>query len=132
MHTKLITRTAPEMLDTLLERLMRAFAGSPLDVVEGKVMTVGPPPYRRLDCDGRALAYVRRRARKGAVRIDVSGLWQAERPSRIRIPTSNGVATLLVRDSHDLDEAIAFLCDTVERTRRNHRVPSPPRKIFRF
>src|SRR5688572_6542639 len=42
---------------------------------EGEVMTLGPAPYRRLDCDRRALAYVRPRPRKGFVRVDVSGLW---------------------------------------------------------
>lgn len=107
-----------ETLNTMTDALFARLTSSGLGITEGKVMTAGPPPYRRLDCDGRALAYVRRRARKGAVRIDVSGLWNAERPSRIRIPTSNGIATLLVRDAHDLDEAIAFLSDTVERTRR--------------
>jgi hypothetical protein len=44
-------------------------------VSEGIVMTEGPPAYRRLDADKRALAYVRVRSRRVAVRVDVSGLW---------------------------------------------------------
>lgn len=113
----------PEVLHLLLENFIRSLVTSPLDVSEGRVMTIGPPPYRRLDCDGRALAYIRRRARKKAVRIDVSGLWKAERPSRLRIPTASGSATLLVRSADDLEEAIEFLHDTIERTRRTqHRV----------
>lgn len=120
-----------EPLQTLLEALIREITADNLDVTEGRVMTIGPPPYRRLDCDGRALAYVRRRTRKKAVRVDVSGLWAAERPSRIRVPTASGSATLMVRCADDLDEALAFLRDTVERTRRNQeRLHSAP--AFRF
>jgi hypothetical protein len=115
--------TPPEILHILLENFIRSLVTSPLEVSEGRVMTIGPPPYRRLDCDGRALAYIRRRARKKAVRIDVSGLWKAERSSRLRIPTASGSATLLVRSADDLEEAVEFLHDTIERTRRTqHRV----------
>ncbi len=111
--------TTTEPLQNLLDALILEITRDPLDVTEGRVMTVGPPPYRRLDCDGRALAYVRRRSRKQAVRIDISGLWAAERPSRLRVPTASGAATLMVRCADDLDEALAYLRDTIERTRRN-------------
>lgn len=124
---------SPELLQNLLEVIIREITTDGLQVTEGRVMTVGPPPYRRLDCDGRALAYLRRRSRKRAVRIDVSGLWAAERPSRIRIPTSSGSATLMVRTADDLEEAISFLRDTVERTRRSQDLPgSPVPPGFRF
>jgi hypothetical protein len=58
-------------------------------VREGTVMTEGPPPYRRLDCDGRALAYVRTRPRKKAVRVDVSSLWAPGNPEPIPIAVPN-------------------------------------------
>lgn len=64
-------------LDALMEALIQAVLDAGLDaglgITEGRVATVGPPPYRRLDCDGRALAYMRIRARAGAVRIDLGG-----------------------------------------------------------
>jgi hypothetical protein len=82
---------------------------------------VGPPPYRRLDCDGRALAYVRARPRKHAVRIDISGLWVPVAAPRIRVASSSGSATLLVRDVDELEEAVRVLCETVERTRNVSR-----------
>lgn len=91
-------------------------------VSEGKVMTVGPAPYRRLDCDGRALAYVRARPRKNAVRVDISGLWVPERTSPIREATATGAATLFIRSAADLEEALRFLVQTVQHTRRLHQV----------
>ncbi|MCK6551771.1 hypothetical protein L6R52_38410 [Myxococcota bacterium] len=94
------------------------------DIREGVVMTVGPVPYRRLDCDGRALAYVKTRPKKRAVRIDVSGLWLAPQGSRLRIRSSTGAA-LMVTCEDDVGEAIAFLKQTVELTRtRRRRSPS--------
>ena len=100
-----------ELMNAFMER-MTTISG----VTEGRVMTVGPPPYRRLDCNGRALAYVRVRRRQGIVRVDVSGLWKAERaPSRLRIPTVSGSATLALRSAVDLGEAFEFLYHIVAR-----------------
>lgn len=93
------------------------------DIREGVVMTVGPVPYRRLDCDGRALAYVKTRPKKRAVRVDVSGLWTAPPGSRLRIHSSSG-ATLMVTAETDIGEAIAYLKQTVEVTRSRRR-PQP-------
>lgn len=111
-----------EDLERWLERLARKLieelvASSEATIVEGVVMSVGPAPYRRLDCDGRALAYVRTRPRKRAVRVDVTGLWRAPNGSRLRIPSATGVATLLVCSEADTSEAIRFLKNTVARTR---------------
>jgi hypothetical protein len=84
---------------------------------EGLVMTMGPAPYRRIDCDRRALAYVRARPRKGMVRIDVSGLWLVPRESPLRVSGSGASTTLILRSAEDKTEAIAYLLATVELTR---------------
>lgn len=92
---------------------------------EGVVMTTGPAPYRRLDCDGRALAYIRTRPRKRAVRVDVSGLWLTPGPSRLRIPNAGGATTLVLRSEQDRVEAIDYLRTTVERTRAANHSTDP-------
>lgn len=104
-------------LQTLVDRLFERVTSAPdIPVVEGKVLCAGPVPYRRLDCDGRTLAYVRARPRKRAVRVDVTGLWKAPSRSRLVVPAAGGVATLLIRSEGDLDDAVRFLRRTVERT----------------
>ncbi len=84
---------------------------------EGIVMTVGPIPYRRLDCDGRALAYVRTRPKKDAVRVDVPGLWHTPATSKLQIRASAGRA-LLVRSDDEVREVVRYLEATVAETRR--------------
>ena len=106
-----------DWLARIADRLIQVATTHP-DLQEGTVMTVGPLPYRRLDCDGRALAYVRTRPRKRAVRIDVSGLWITPQNCRLRIPSAGGSATLIVTRYEDLEEAVAFLYEAVDVTRR--------------
>ncbi len=106
-----LQRLANELVNAALE------AGVP-GLEEGTVLSSGPAPYRRLDCDGRALAYIRVRPRKRAVRVDVTGLWQAPRSSRLRLPNAGGAASLLLRSEVEVYEAVRFLAATVERTRR--------------
>lgn len=114
---------------TLIEAALRGG-----HIREGTVMTLGAPPYRRLDCDGRALAYVRARPSKRAVRVDVSGLWvPAPRTTLLHVSSRSGLPTLLVRDGEDAEEAARFLEQTVESTRgaldRRLRAQKPwPRK----
>jgi len=79
---------------------------------EGTVMTSGPVPYRRLDCCGRALAYFRVRPRKRGVRIDISGIWDADFTSRLTVRTSSA-QTLLVSKRSDITEAVRVLTDAV-------------------
>ena len=105
-------------LSILESALIQSVTAKNNEISEGKVMTIGPVPYRRLDCVGRALAYVRTRPRKGAIRVDISGLWVPERTSPIREATATGSATLFIRTQADLEEAVRFLTDTVENTRR--------------
>jgi hypothetical protein len=104
-------------LDELAREVIARLVQLPNGVREGLVMTVGPAPYRRLDCDGRALAYVRTRPKKRMVRVDISGLWLATRPSRLRARSSNGAATLIVKTRRDMLEAVHYLEEVVSRTR---------------
>jgi hypothetical protein len=104
-------------LDAILAGLIRDLLDSDLDIKEGKVMTSREATYRRLDCDQRALVYLRTRPKKGAVRIDITGLWKTPRKSRLRIPTAGGAATLLVRTPSDARWAVQFIREAVEKTR---------------
>ena len=108
----------PQNLGELAQELVGIVLERADDIREGIVMTVGPPPYRRLDCDGRALAYIRVRPRKKAVRVDISGLWVARCPSPLRRKTASGSATLFIRNHGDVVEAARFLLAVVEDTRR--------------
>ena len=104
----------------LADRFIQAvLADSEMGVYEGVVMTVGPPPYRRLDCDGRALAYIRVRPRKRAVRVDITGLWVVPPVRHCRIANAGGAATFLLRNEQECDETARVLLETVRRTRRN-------------
>lgn len=119
--TKKSKRPDPKLV---LQRLVSELIDATLDagvhgLREGTVLSSGPAPYRRLDCDGRALAYIRVRPRKRAIRVDVTGLWQAPKGSRLRLPNAGGAASLLLRSEVEVYEAVRFLVTTVERTRRN-------------
>lgn len=109
-----------EALTELAAELIKELSYYAPHIMEGDVMTIGPAPYRRLDCDRRALAYVRARPRKGMVRIDVSGLWRSPRDSRLAEQGATGSATLILRTRDDKAEAIAYLLATVEETRAYH------------
>ena len=111
-----------------MNEIVRIVTHSGERIFEGIVMTPGPPPYRRLDCDGRALAYLRLRSRKGGIRIDISGLWVPPRRSALSIPTASGAASLMVRQQDEIGEAVAFLFETVQTTRQAIRAQaSSPR-----
>lgn len=113
MEQQELVQDLATLASALIEEMTRAVAG----VREGTVMTIGPAPYRRLDADGRALAYVRVRPKRRAVRVDVSGLWQVSCPSRLRFPAAGGAATILVERLDQLPEAVSFLTACVEETR---------------
>ncbi len=104
------------------------------EITEGTVMSIGPAPYRRLDCDGLALAYIRPRPRRSAVRIDVSGLWLVTRPSRLLIPHAAGAASLMLTAADQIPEATRLLRQIVDDTRRaraQEPTVSPPLKTYR-
>ena len=106
-------QTLESIVAALIDRLTRS---DEMGISEGTVMTPGPPPYRRLDCGGRALAYIRERPRKRAVRVDLSGLWQPKRPSSLQVESSSGSASLMIRSLEEIEEAIAFLEEAVLHT----------------
>ena len=109
-------------LDTLADDLINVVTDdSTHRIREGTVMTMGPPPYRRLDCGGRALAYVRSRPRKGAVRVDISGLWVKARASYLEVRGSSGSVSLMLRCDEDIEEAASYLGEIVAHTRRLER-----------
>jgi hypothetical protein len=112
-----------EALDAILSDLIRELVEADLQIQEGKVMTSGDAPYRRLDCDQRALVYLRTRPKKRAVRIDITGLWQTPRSTKLRIPTAGGAATLLIRTPAEARLAAKFIIDTVEKTRASRLRP---------
>lgn len=88
------------------------------DAEEGVVVcTAGPPPYRRLDCDHRALAYIRARPRKRMVRVDLSGLWRAAPECRLAQPVAAGATALIIRSIDDVPEVVRYLRDTIAGTR---------------
>lgn len=111
----MINPTPKQHLTQLRDALIEGLLQRSSQISEGKVMTVGPPPYRRIDARGRALAYIRVRPRKLAVRIDMSGLWLTPAPSPLQIPSTSG-ATLLLRELKDVEPAIEFLVDAMKST----------------
>lgn len=104
-----------------LDRLAAEFVRTTLRLLpgtrEGTVMSLGPKPYRRIDCDSRALVYVRARPRKGAVRVDVSGLWAVPRAHPLWQATASGAATLFLETPEDLEPAVHFLGEAIRMTR---------------
>jgi hypothetical protein len=102
-------------LDALASQLITQATASAA-IREGIVMTQGAAPYRRLDCDGRALAYVKTRLRKRAVRVDVSALWISPQSRSTPMRSSLGAA-FLVRNEREVGEVVHFLLNVVERTR---------------
>ncbi len=106
-----------EGLETIVSELIGRAMTCAEGVREGTVMTAGPAPYRRIDCDGRALAYVRARPRKGFVRVDISGLWLADHECHLRAETAGGSASLLIHEPSDVAPAVDYLRETVVRTR---------------
>ncbi|MBK8013837.1 MAG: hypothetical protein IPK13_21110 [Deltaproteobacteria bacterium] len=107
-------------LERIAAELIDLATSGDLGIREGTVMTVGAPPYRRLDCDGRALAYIRTRPRRRAVRVDVSGLWIATEPPHFGIRGAGGSVTLLLQRRADLVEATTYIEALVVRTRKAH------------
>lgn len=106
-----------DALGRLAQELIEGLTGAHgTEVREGVVMSQrGDVGYRRLDCDGCALAYVRVRPRKQAVRVDISNLWLAPEGAAME-RTSSGTC-LMLRSSSDVQDAVRVLQDVVHRTR---------------
>lgn len=100
--------TAVPCWDQMAERLIRAVRAREPRVEEGRVFTPGPARYRRLDCGGRALAYVFPRPRKRCLRIELSPAWRAPSSPRLAVASASGTA-LVIRTEEDLLEAVECL-----------------------
>lgn len=111
--------STPHDLRRLEDALLEGIRALEPSAREGAVRGRQPPPYRRVDCDGRALAYLRPR-RRGArgVRIDLSGLWVRPRGSPLEIHGRSGSASLLVTQPEHVEEAARFIAEAVTHTRR--------------
>lgn len=102
-------------LEALAERLIREVEVRVPSVSEGEVVTIaGPPSYRRLDCRGRAIAYVRVRPKKRLVRVDLTGRCRPPAASPLAL-RSSAAFTLAVRSELDIPDAVDFLARTVAR-----------------
>ncbi len=107
-----IRRSLAQLADLLIST---ALGGG--QIIEGVVTTMSRRPYRRLDCDGRAIAYIRVRPRRAHIRVDITGLWIAPRYSRLRVPGAGGTIVLVGTTEADIIEIATFLEETVRRTR---------------
>lgn len=107
-----------EELEPIADHFIRYLIDARVGIKEGEVMTPGPPPYRRLDCDARALCYVRVRPKKRGIRVDLSGLWCLAGESRFRVPGSSGMASFMIKDGAHAEELARYLVDVVYFTRR--------------
>lgn len=120
--------TVPELrrdLRALAEELVqRTIALEPLLVSEGRVMTpIDPAPYRRLDAQFRALAYVRVREKKRCVRVDISSLWPVwlvKPPKGLQL-SPEGRLAFGVKDGADVERLAAFLVELVRKSKEDRR-----------
>lgn len=110
-----MTAQLTDALDLISASLIRRLVALNPDIGEGVVRTVGPPPYRRLDCRKRALVYIRARPKKRLVRVDLTGLWLAPPRCRLSLPSAAGAA-LALRSELDVEDAIRFILQAVART----------------
>ncbi len=109
--------TNQDPIDEIMQTLFDSVSN---EITEGLVRSERAAPYRRLDCHGRALAFVRRRPRKNGVRVDISTLWLLPELPAIAIPARGVGASLMLRTMSDVAIAVAFLAATVECTRAAH------------
>jgi|GEM_PF-2518049 len=113
-------------LEELRTQLITKLLESSTELSEGVVMTMGPAPYRRIDCNGRAVAYIRTRPRKQAVRVDISGLWvicpqTREHLERIMVRSATGSVSLLIKSKADIEASIQMIVNTVLHTQKLER-----------
>lgn len=103
--------------DALATALIEAMAGLGPGIEEGRVRG-RTARYRRLDCDGRALAYLRVRRRPPVgLRVDLSALWLRPGPSALEIPGRTGSVSLLLTEPLDVAEAARYLAWAVAHMR---------------
>jgi hypothetical protein len=108
-------------LDELKSYFVRSLLEKNALLTEGTVMSMGPPPYRRVDCIGRAVVYFRTRPRKQVVRADVSGLWvicpkAVVRCANIIVRSATGSASLVVKSVAQAELAVDLISESVKYT----------------
>jgi hypothetical protein len=106
-----LRRTLFSLADGLMDRMLASGM-----ISEGVITTMARRPYRRLDCDGRALAFVRVQPKKREIRVEITDQWVISPVSRLRAPAARGIA-LIARTDQDIIEIAAYLHDTIRRTR---------------
>lgn len=111
MQEKKSRRELSRIMDYLVTQAQILVEG----VYEGYVNSKAKP-YRRLDCDAKALAYCRLRPRLNGIRVDVSGLWVAPPRCSLSIRGSTGAASLFIREMSDVPVVINFLRATLSET----------------
>jgi hypothetical protein len=110
-------RTIEQYVTDLAEMVVAIATDPKLAIGEGQVRSPkAAAPYRRLDCERRALAYVRARPKKRIVRIDISCLWTLPHESSLRKPSATSVA-LEVTSEKEAREAAEYLQAIVRHTR---------------
>ena len=89
-------------------------------VTEAQVLYSGDaPPYRRVDCAHRVLAYVYPRPRYRGARMEVTMRWKV-RASRLEVSSSRGTALVIASDV-DIVDAVTLIEEAVERGPKNGR-----------
>jgi hypothetical protein len=107
-------REIDRVLTRLENQFVRDLVSPAIGIREGRVMSLaGVAPYRRIDCDGRALCYVRSRPLRRAIRVDVSGLWFGDASKLV----------LLLKDEGEVVRAIEYLHAVVAADRRRRATP---------
>lgn len=107
-----------DRLHRLVEAFVIAMIGTDLGITEGLVRSQrDPAPYRRFDCDRRALLYLRVRPKKDLVRIDLAGHWLAPTRNPLSLGRSRGV--LAIRRPEDVLPAVEVVVGTILTTRRD-------------
>jgi hypothetical protein len=105
-----------ERLERLVEAFVIALVGTELGITEGLVRSQrDPAPYRRFDCDRRALLYLRIRPKKDLIRIDLAGHWLAPARNALSLGRSRGV--LAIRRPEDVLPAVQVVVGTILTTR---------------
>lgn len=107
-----------QRLERLVEAFVIALIGTELGISEGQVRSQrDPAPYRRFDCDRRALLYLRVRPKKDLLRIDLAGHWLAPARNPLSLGRSRGV--LAIRKPEDVLPAVEVVVGTILTTRRD-------------
>ncbi len=107
-----------DRLHRLAEAFVVAITATGLGITEGLVRSQrDPAPYRRFDCDRRALVYLRIRPKKDLVRIDLAGHWLAPARNALSLGRSRGV--LAIRRPEDVLPAVEVVVGTILTTRRD-------------